>query len=118
VPKSGDIAESMDAHPQHLFPVEDHGRARRTDPDTSRHAAAKVASVTDLIYAAFVTYGPMTDDALCERLELPTRRWPTAKTARSRLHKDGVLVDSGERRLSGAGRPMIVWALAESARPS
>ena len=53
----------------------------------------------------------MTDDELCDRLigHYP----PTVKTARSRLSKAGVLVDSGERRMSNHNRPSIVWRLAK-----
>jgi hypothetical protein len=84
-------------------------RARRMDPDTSHAAAGSVeAWVTeDRILRTFAIHGQLTDDELCEWLPL----WhpPTVKTARSRLSKRGLLVDSGERRPSQRGRDMIVW---------
>ena len=84
-------------------------RARRMDPDTSHAAAGSVeAWVTeDRILRTFAIHGSLTDDELCEKLPL----WhpPTIKTARSRVAKRGLLVDSGERRPSMRGRDMVVW---------
>lgn len=89
-------------------------RHRRTDPDTSRAAAAaqKPAALEAEIVRVFEIDGGrgLTDDELAR--VLGARYSPTVKTARSRLTKRGVLVDTGQRRLSNRGRLMAVWQLA------
>ncbi len=96
----------------------DEPRARRADPDTSRDAAQSIrpGRTEAKILAMFplVTTIPrrgVTDDELAWML--PEIHPPTVKTARSRLTKAGLLVDSGERRDSNRGRSQIVWKLAE-----
>ena len=88
---------------------------RRTDPSTSRDAAAAVtpeaARQECRIMERFAMFGPMNDDELCARS--PQWHPPTIKTARSRLSKRGFLVDTGERRPSNRGRDQIVWKLTE-----
>lgn len=89
-------------------------KARRRDPDTSHEAAATAESwVTEnAILTKFAIYGPMTDDELCAKC--PLWHQPTLKTARSRVSKRGLLVDSGERRPSNRGRNQIVWELSHA----
>lgn len=97
-----------------LFPV---GRARASDPSTSHEAAVVISGRTELlILDAFgdprqgIT---MTDDQLADWLSLAAHTHPpTVKSARSRLSRAGLLVDSGERRPSNRGRQQIVWRLA------
>jgi hypothetical protein len=100
-----------------LSPAEvDHvmrGKSRRGDPDTSRSAAAAISSSAEqAIRALYAIPRALTDDELAELL--PEWFPPTLKSARSRLARDGFLCDSGERRLSGRGHPMIVWKRNES----
>ena len=94
----------------------DEPRARRRDPQTSRDAAASITPgrTEALILALFplVTTVPragFTDDQFAAML--PGHYSPTVKTARSRLSKAGLLVDSGVRRPSNRGRLQIVWRL-------
>lgn len=61
-------------------------RARRTDPATSHRAAAKVWSGwPELIIECLAVWGPASDDRICIRLNVDVRRWPTIKSARSRV---------------------------------
>lgn len=93
-------------------------RSRRTDGETSRAAAASITPgrTEARILAAFVQvpdrhmlHGGFTDDELADALS--TFYAPTVKTARSRLSKAGLLVDSGLMRRSNRGREMTVWRL-------
>ena len=52
-----------------------------------------------------------TDQELEERLGLPR---PTAGNSRGELVKGGWVRDSGERRLTRAGNPAVVWVLTEA----
>ncbi len=87
---------------------------RVTDPATSRIAAQRAAhgrpSLRKGIVAAFRKHYSLTDDELCQVLELPVRRWPSCKTARSALKNAGVLEDSGIRRDG-----QIVWQFVDVA---
>ena len=107
----------MTVHPHALFGVDDYGwrepaLARVSDPDTSHVAARSVTPgrTEAAILFVFARWPAMTDDGLCDRLigHYP----PTVKSARSRLTRAGLLVDSGERRMSERNRPMIVWTKA------
>jgi hypothetical protein len=86
--------------------------ARRSDPETSVTAAGSItpgrteAAILDLFRVSW-----FTDDELAAVLA-PEHYGPTVKTARSRLSKAGLLVDTGQRRPSSRGRDMIVWRLA------
>lgn len=70
-------------------------KVRTSDPVTSHVAAGRTANVTRRVEGAFRAFGPMTDDELCRRIEPDVRRWPTIKSARSRLKGARVLVASG-----------------------
>lgn len=113
----------MTVHPHALFGVDDYawrGKARTTDPDTSHAAAREITGRTErAILAVFDSWwdgrpNRLTDQQLCAAF--PNLYAPTVKSARSRLTKQGILVDSGERRPSSRGRPMIVWKLATTGR--
>jgi hypothetical protein len=91
--------------------------ARFTDPDTSQAAAASITPgrTERLVLHAFRVHAydrdcGMNDDELVAYC--PALHGPTAKSARSRLAKAGLLVDSGVRRKSNRGRDQIVWRLA------
>lgn len=108
-------------HPRDDRAVEDvHGLARFGDPDTSQAAASKITGRTErdilAVYRAkFEAYPSLgrdhgfTDDELVAWL--PTVYPPTVKSARSRLSKQGLLIDSGARRPSNRGVSQIVWRL-------
>jgi hypothetical protein len=90
------------------------GAVRATDPQTSRDAARAVTKgVEHSVLQVFNAETRLTDDELVERM--PNLHGPTCKSARSRLSKRGVLVDSGERRPSVRGQPMIVWRKTNAA---
>ena len=89
-------------------------RARHTDPQTAHRAARSVSGVGLEESILVVFRGPLagseglTDDDVCAML--PDRYPPSVKSARSRLTKAGLLVDSGRRRASNRGAEMIVWS--------
>lgn len=90
-------------------------RARHDDPETSRLAASSVverrSELESLILITVTCHDfGMTDDEICA--VLPRRHPPTVKTARTRLSNAGLLVDTGEKRLSNRQRSMIVWRRA------
>jgi len=94
---------------------------RASDPQTSRDAAASV-NVTkgqQTVLAEFRMYRRLTDEQLIEALRIRATSCPEARLsdsgARSRraeLVAKGLLVDSGDRGRTQAGRATIVWALA------
>jgi hypothetical protein len=90
--------------------------ARRTDPDTSKEAAASVKNLTQTqnwILHAFKTYGGMDDEelivqyrsfgVLCSESGIRTRR--------AELVVAGKLRDSGKRGRTRSGRKSIIWEL-------
>lgn len=87
------------------------GLARHCDPPTSRVAAETITGRTErLIVATFAAAGHgLTDDDLCGRLA--GLYGPTVRTARSRLTRDGRVVDSGVLGISARGRACVVWQL-------
>jgi hypothetical protein len=85
-------------------------RARTSDPATS-HAALTNSESRNVERAILILFRPgvsYTDDELVDALQ-GTVFGPTARSARSRLARQGHLYDTGERRLSARGRPSIVW---------
>ena len=111
--------------PQHRDPIYLQPRTRRPvetvtlssrigDPSTSDAAAASITPgrTERVILAHFERCGMwLTDDELCRDLG-NLYHGPTVRTARSRLSKAGVLVDSGKRGKSARGRQQIAWRLA------
>ena len=87
--------------------------ARISDPETSIEAAkAQTGRTERVILAHFERSGLwLTDDELCTQLG-NLYHAPTVKTARSRLARAGLLVDSGKRGKSARGRQQIAWRLA------
>lgn len=101
-----------------LFDVPVEAAVRVSDPSTSIAAARSIepGRTERRILEVFGQwpYRGFTDDELVGELERFALYGPTVKTARSRLSKQGRLVDSGKRRLSDRGRDQIVWVLAPS----
>ena len=88
--------------------------ARISDGDTATAAAQSITPgrTERVILAHFERCGMwLTDDELCRDLG-NLYHGPTVRTARSRLSKAGVLVDSGKRGRSARGRAQICWRLA------
>jgi hypothetical protein len=78
-----------------------HPRARRTDPSTSHEAAERaVAADVNLrpLIMDILDWDALTDDEICRRLPIAIRRWPSAKSTRSRLKKAGLVVFAGYER--------------------
>ena len=87
-------------------------RHRVTDGPTPRRAARKVAGqgVEAEILEVFARHpAGLTDDEVCACL--PNRYPPTVKSARSRLWRNGYLIDLGIVRPSSRGADMAVWTL-------
>lgn len=79
--------------------------------DTSAAAFQTVDAegLRELVLARHQAAGGLTDAELdAERPE----GCPTLRPRRCELTRAGVLADTGERRLSPAGRQMIVWGMA------
>jgi predicted ArsR family transcriptional regulator len=96
-----------------LFDTAPHPRARAVDTQTALDAAKSITPgrTETLILDLFARERcGMTDDEIAARLAQCYS--PTVRSARSRLTKAGLLVDSGERRPSGRGRTMIAWRVA------
>lgn len=91
-----------------LFDLEDVGRVRHTDPETSRRAARRVGSYRARILEAYERFGPLTDGELCDLLvpDRPLSR-QSVISARSALKFQEAIDDTGECR---DGR--IVWDIA------
>ena len=104
--------------PRGRRPVETVTLASRIgDPETSDAAAASITPgrTEAAVLLAFEINRNMggtglTDDELMAILP-PTAYKPTFVTARSRLSKAGLLVDSGKRGVSARGRSQIAWRL-------
>ena len=98
-------------------PLFDEPRARRTDPQTSRDAAGRMRaaapSLTRQILDAFATNGPMTDRELCKALGADPERWPSIKTARSRLSPGPKKPDPKLIATGVVWDGMQVWALRD-----
>ncbi len=89
----------------------DEPRTRRSDPATSRRAANEVwRGWPQLIIDCLAQYGPATDDRICVRLNVDPRRWPSVKSARSRVT---LATDPAKRLIVATGEienGQQVWA--------
>lgn len=85
----------------------------KNSPDTSIDAAGearpKSGKQRQAVYEAIKAAGGLTSDELSRRLELPAQ----SVTARvNSLANDGLIYDSGQRRLTRYNRKAIVWAVS------
>ena len=93
--------------------------ARATDPDTSLEAGRKAWQDRGRLQQRVVlalSDGPMTDSEIVERIERVTQRRVhpgSVSKRRGELRDEGVVVDTGVRRMSPFGREQIVWQLVE-----
>jgi hypothetical protein len=84
----------VNAEPLTLFDPPATGAARRRDPASSKCAARRQTdSWRSRVIQAYIEWGPMCDDLLCERLGVDPRKWPSVKTARSQV-TEGTLFDA------------------------
>lgn len=90
-----------------------HTRARSSDPDTSRKAAAAIMPTRYTIrqqveqYALDRGRAGFTDEDLC--CDFSGRAGSTMRTRRSELGFENIVIDSARRKLNSKGREMIVW---------
>lgn len=99
-----------------IVPIGEWPRARRTDPETSKAAAARQgSSARSAILEAFRVHGPMTDDELVAQLAPQGHYGPTLRTARSALKAAGLVVDTGRTKPSPRGHQQVVWRLSDGA---
>lgn len=82
---------------------------RRTDPETSRHAAAiDRSSLRGQVYVMLADHPDgLTDHELTQLLGLPPHRKPSVGKRR----QEAGAFDTGLRRPSPDGHPCVVWAL-------
>lgn len=102
--------------------------ARRSDPDTSKHAARQghddrptLTASRSAVLSALRAAGPSTDEALVAfyRVEqaregslLPRQSDSGIRSRRAELVDARLVVDTGERRPTVSGRPSKVWRAA------
>jgi transposase len=85
----------------------------RNAPDTSIDAAVKARPKSgkqrELVFNTIKAAGGLTSDELAQRLNLPAQ----SITARvNSLANDGLLFDTGQRRLTRYNRKAIVWGVS------
>ena len=89
--------------------------ARRSDPQTSHDAAARVQRIRESqqkILDALVLHGPMTDEQIagCDLGMSPSG----TLTRRKELVDKGKVFDTGQTKLTKANRKTIVWDIVKS----
>lgn len=105
------------------LPLFEQAHARRSDPATSKAAAASVTNtekVREGIKRILGLYGQLTDEQLAEHyLRGPLRmNWPKStpsglRTRRSELVESGDVCDSGHTGRTAAGRACTIWRLCK-----
>lgn len=105
-------------HSETLTTLSPGGRARFTDPPTSKKAAAGISGRTERRILELFNDGTIprhygaNDDELAALL--PLYHPPTCKSARSRLSRAGLLIDSGLVRPSNRGKDSTVWKVPDA----
>jgi hypothetical protein len=95
-------------------------RARRDDPETSKRAADSIPlerlTRTQELVLAGLTLAPATDEELIARFR---SRWSACRVSeqsirsrRAELVRQGLVVDSGARRLTKHRQKSTVWQVA------
>jgi hypothetical protein len=112
---------------QSLFDLVPIPKARTSDPDTSHLAAAsitehQVTAVQQSIIDVLHHYGAATDEQIAERhtqLRVAagwSRVSPSGlRSRRAELVAAGIVIDTGRRGITSAGRATIIWGLAHGA---
>lgn len=98
-------------------------RARSTDPETSRAAAASVGDLTGkqrAVLGVFARHGGMHDEDLLLAYDVtpdvPRQTDSGLRTRRHELVDAGLLEDSGRKAKTEAGRASIVWQITPAGR--
>lgn len=93
--------------------------AHADDIDTSHIAAERAGGLAgrhrNLVQRALKDHGPQTAENISRRVGLDTLQ---VMKRISDLRDAGIVIDSGERGRTRAGRPCAVWALAPERRRS
>lgn len=88
-------------------------RARSTDPGTSHEAAASVGDLTEAQQKVLeiITEHPRTDEEIYAVVVARGIQMSVSgtRTRRSELVDAGLVEDSGQRKMTSAGRRTIVW---------
>jgi predicted HTH transcriptional regulator len=89
-------------------------QVRRNDMNTSWLAAASIESLAQqhkaIVYRAIKRNGPMTSEEVADCCDLTfSQVWRRV----SDLKRDGLIEDSGERRLNSSGRKAAGWHCRE-----
>lgn len=92
-----------------LFDTNTIGQVRASDPDTSKAAAARPRSgLCALVYTALAEHpAGLTDYELLRKLGLPDHK----RGSVAKRRQDCGARDTGRRRPSPDGHPMVVWSL-------
>lgn len=88
-------------------------RHPKTAKDAAAAAKPKSGTIRRLIYDLCGTPSGATDDEVEQSLH---RSHQTCSAARNSLMKDGLVVDSGRRRMTRSGQPATVWQTPEALR--
>lgn len=94
--------------------------ARNTDPATSHEAADTVRNISATQAAILAALrAPMTDEqlvdtyyALVDSMRAPNASPSGIRSRRAELARQGLVVDTGERRKLVSGRHAILWKAA------
>lgn len=99
--------------------------ARADDPETSQAAAASVCNITQTkqVILALLERGPLTDVELVEEYNnarfhpafggVPRASESGIRSRRAELTRAGLVVESGDFRLTPSGRRAIVWEVSK-----
>jgi hypothetical protein len=69
------------------------------------------SSIKTLVQSLLLEHGDLTDEALADlvRITLPRAEPDTVRKRRTDLMHEGLVIDSGSRRLTRTGRSAIAW---------
>lgn len=114
-----DPEDTRKRRPEPSAPLFEQAQARRSDPATSKAAAASVVNLgrtRDQILWLLRMYGPLTDEQIAERHDMQVLK-PKAspsglRSRRSELVRLGFIEDSGKTAPTSSGRQSTIWRLA------
>lgn len=96
----------------------DNPKARKTDPWTSKEAAARLDNLNKAqqeVLDLFKEHGPMIDQEMVNRAvnQGVSQSRSGLRTRRKELVRKDVLRDSGDTRETRSGNPAIVWEMRD-----
>lgn len=111
----------MTSQPTLFDPI---ARARRSDPETSKDAAASVRRIRESqadVLSVLRRHGPVSDEELLVRYRFEQHREGACivpqsdsgiRTRRAELVRLGAVIDSGLRGTTTSGRKTVLWKVA------